>query len=87
VIWVAERQKFFSGEGEGGFWGAFLGLMSINNIKAASLKSFQKGFQAAPEERMIFQDIQALVQPRVSYQSSPPPPVNSNLLGMNSFLS
>jgi hypothetical protein len=37
-----------------------------NNIKAASLKSFKKGFQAAPEERMIFQDIQALVQPRVS---------------------
>lgn len=51
-----------------------------NNIKAASLKSFKKGFQAAPEERMIFQDIQALVQPRVSYRSSPPP-VNSNLLG------
>ncbi len=64
-----------------------------NNIKAASLKSFKKGFQAAPEERVIFPDIQALVQPRVSYQSSPPPPppppphVNSNLLGMNSFLS
>ncbi len=60
-----------------------------NNIKAASLKSFKKGFQAAPEERVIFQDIQALVQPRVSYQSSPPPAphVNSNLLGMNSFLS
>ncbi len=42
---------------------------------------------------MIFQDIQVLVQPRVSYQSSPPPPppppppINSNLLGMNSFLS
>jgi len=29
VIWVAERQRFFSGEGEGGFWGAFVGLMSI----------------------------------------------------------